>query len=126
MTSGPEAQTIEPLKWNRIRIISSPAIRYSLILLAVGYLLWSTGSLELDWSRIRNGLPRAANMFARMVPPDFSRWELLVKGILELRVVFRAHTQRLGQLRQPLREIIVVLEQFDYLILVYFRHPFIS
>ena len=83
MTSGPEAQTIAPLKWNRIRIISSPAIRYSLILLAVGYLLWSTGSLELDWSRIRNGLPRAANMFARMVPPDFSRWELLVKGILE-------------------------------------------
>ncbi|MEN8246538.1 MAG: phosphonate ABC transporter, permease protein PhnE [Thermodesulfobacteriota bacterium] len=83
MTPSSEAQTIQPLKWNRIRIISNPRVRYGLILMAVGYLIWSTGTLELDWARINNGLPRAANMFARMVPPSFSRWELLVKGMLE-------------------------------------------
>ena len=46
----------------------------------------------------------------------------LVKRIFELRIIFRVHAQRFGQLRQPLREISVVLEQFDYLFLVYFRH----
>jgi phosphonate transport system permease protein len=83
MTTNSEAQAAAALKWNRIRIISNPMVRYGLLLLAVGYLIWSTGTLELDWGRIKNGLPRAANMFARMIPPDFSRWELLVKGILE-------------------------------------------
>jgi phosphonate transport system permease protein len=30
-----------------------------------------------------NGIPRAINMFSRMFPPDFSRWNLLIKGLLE-------------------------------------------
>jgi len=29
------------------------------------------------------GFPRALDIFARMVPPDFSRWELLVNGMIE-------------------------------------------
>ena len=83
MTSTPEAQAASPPHWNRIRIISSPLIRYGLILLAIGYFIWSTQTIEIDWARVKNGVPRAANMLARMFPPDFSRWQLLVRGLLE-------------------------------------------
>ncbi len=37
----------------------------------------------MDWSRVAAGLPRAKNMIVRMIPPDFSRGQLLARGILE-------------------------------------------
>jgi len=69
--------------WSRIRMIDSPALRFALILLAGTYIVWSISTLDLNWTRFSNGVPRAINMFSRMVPPDFSRWSLLLKGILE-------------------------------------------
>ncbi len=83
MTSSAQSQNAADLRWHRIRIIETPLFRYVLIVLALAYLVWSAGSLEINWNRIANGIPRAANMFARMVPPDFSRWSLLLKGMLE-------------------------------------------
>lgn len=71
------------LQWHRIRMIENPLIRYGLTMLAVAYIFWSISTLDIEWTRVSNGLPRAANMFARMLPPDFSRWELLVRGMLE-------------------------------------------
>ena len=82
MPSG-QSQTTSNLQWHRIRIIENPLFRYSLILLALAYLVWSASTLEINWPRIANGIPRAANMLARMVPPDFSRWSLLLRGMLE-------------------------------------------
>ena len=52
-------------------------------MLTVVYLVWSVGTLDIHWTRVSNGLERALNMLVRMFPPDFSRWNLLVKGILE-------------------------------------------
>jgi phosphonate transport system permease protein len=52
-------------------------------MLAVVYIFWSLSTLQVDWSRVIDGLPRAVNIIVRMVPPDFSRWELLTKGVLE-------------------------------------------
>lgn len=69
--------------WNRIRMIENSNIRVALVCLGIIYLVWSLATLDLNWVRISNGLPRAANMFSRMVPPDFSRINLLTKGILE-------------------------------------------
>ena len=79
MNTSPE-QTHD---WQPIRLIAHPGLRYGLILLAVAYVFWSAGSLEINWTRFTNGLPRAANMFSRMFPPDFSRWSLLLKGLME-------------------------------------------
>ena len=76
-------QSTDSLQWQRIRIIETPWMRYGLILIGIAYLLWSTGTLDINWNRVANGLPRAANMFARMIPPDFSRWQLLLRGLLE-------------------------------------------
>lgn len=70
-------------KWHQIRMIENPALRYGLVALTVFYIFWSIGALDINWHRISNGIPRAGNMFARMIPPDFTRWELLIKGVLE-------------------------------------------
>ena len=70
-------------QWQQIRLIDSPGLRYGLIALAIAYIFWSVGSLDLNWTRFSNGVPRAINMFSRMFPPDFNRWNLLMKGLLE-------------------------------------------
>ncbi len=70
-------------EWHRIRIIENPRIRKGLIIAGLIYFLWSLSSLDIDWVRVGNGIPRAADILARMFPPDFSRWQLLVKGTLE-------------------------------------------
>jgi phosphonate transport system permease protein len=43
-------------------MIETPLIRQGLILLALAYLFWSVGTLDMDWSRVAAGLPRAKNM----------------------------------------------------------------
>ena len=83
MTPSGQSQTADSLKWHRIRIIENPLFRHGLMVLALVYLVWSASTLDINWNRIANGIPRAANMFARMVPPDFSRWSLLIRGLLE-------------------------------------------
>ena len=72
-----------PTSWRPPKLISNPAARYGLLVGAVAYLLWSIGALDIDWHRVEQGMGRAANMLARMFPPDFSRWELLARGVLE-------------------------------------------
>ncbi len=70
-------------RWQRIRMIDNPALRYGLLAMALVYFVWSFGALDINWNRVANGIPRATNMLARMFPPDFSRWGLLFKGIME-------------------------------------------
>ncbi len=72
-----------PLEWRRIRTIENPRLRQALAVLALAYLAWSTASLEVNWARVAEGIPRAVNMLLRMFPPDFSRWGLLFRGTLE-------------------------------------------
>ena len=72
-----------PTNWTRPSSVANPFHRWGLIAIAVGYIIWSVSTLEIDWNRIASGLPRAADIFSRMVPPDFSRWNLLVKGVME-------------------------------------------
>ena len=47
------------------------------------YLVWSLSTLKIDVDRTLSGFGRAIDLFARMIPPDFERWELLVKGMGE-------------------------------------------
>ncbi len=78
-----ENGAVTPPKWNQIRMIENPALRYGLIILGLIYIFWSVGALDISWHRISTGIPRAANMFSRMIPPDFSRSSLLIKGVVE-------------------------------------------
>jgi phosphonate transport system permease protein len=55
------------------------------------YLVVSVATLNIDFHRAAAGFGRAVDLFARMIPPDFSRWELLVKGMVEsLQMAFAA------------------------------------
>ena len=77
------AGTDYPETWKRPGLISNPLLHRGVMALAVLYVLWSIGSLDIDWHRVSQGFERAANLFGRMFPPDFSRWQLLLKGISE-------------------------------------------
>jgi phosphonate transport system permease protein len=83
MTLPIEKRFDPPRQWHRIRMIENPLIRNGLVVLAIGYICWSIISLDIDWGRIIIGFPRALNIVARMIPPDYSRWELLLRGVLE-------------------------------------------
>jgi len=72
-----------PVRWRPPKLIANPFYRHGLAVLAIAYLVWSLGTLEVDWSRTIQGFGRAGDIFARMFPPDFSRWQLLVRGVTE-------------------------------------------
>ncbi len=56
--------------------------RLGLLALAV-YTVYAATRLDLTWSRLSVGLGEAGRFLARMVPPNFARWELLLEGLLE-------------------------------------------
>ena len=70
-------------KWHQIRMIENPLLRYGLMAIGIAYFIWSFGALDINWHRVSSGIPRATNMLARMFPPDFDRWNLLFRGLLE-------------------------------------------
>ena len=47
------------------------------------FVLWNVLSLQVDPARVSRGLSRAWIVFGRAFPPDFTRWELLVEGVVE-------------------------------------------
>lgn len=70
-------------EWHRIKLIENPVLRYSLIVVLTAYMVFAFSTIEIDWGRFVSGLPRGGDILARMFPPDFSRWELLIRGVLE-------------------------------------------
>jgi len=48
------------------------------------YLALALGTLDIDWGRVAEGLPRGQKFLLAFFPPDFvSRWDSIVDGILE-------------------------------------------
>ncbi|MBK8742827.1 MAG: phosphonate ABC transporter, permease protein PhnE [Betaproteobacteria bacterium] len=47
------------------------------------YLAYATSHLELTWPRFLQGIGNGATFIGRMLPPNFERWELLLKGMAE-------------------------------------------
>lgn len=47
------------------------------------YLAYAASHLELSWARFVQGLGNGAHFIARMLPPNFDRWELLLQGLAE-------------------------------------------
>ena len=83
MNASSGAKSERAFQWQPIRMIENPLIRHALTLLALAYLFWTAGTLDMDWSRVAAGLARTKNMMVRMIPSDFSRGQLLTRGILE-------------------------------------------
>ncbi len=72
-----------PTTWSPPTFFKSRLVRYSFILGVIGYFIFSYFTLDADWERTLKGIPRALDIFQRMFPPDFSRWNLLLRGVLE-------------------------------------------
>jgi phosphonate transport system permease protein len=49
----------------------------------VAYVIYACAQLEVSWARVATGLENAAHFLGRLFPPNFSRGDLLVKGLLE-------------------------------------------
>ncbi len=69
--------------WRPPKFIHNPVYRHGLNFAIIAYVVWSLGTLEVDWGRVAQGFPRAGDILVRMFPPDFSRWELLARGVVE-------------------------------------------
>lgn len=70
--------------WRRPHFIETPWIRYTLIVLAVLYLVFALSTLRVNPQRIIQGIPRAAQIFSGAIPPDFqARGSLIVSGFIE-------------------------------------------
>lgn len=77
------AETSYPTEWRKPSFFGTRT-RQNLVYGAVAaYFVWSIFDLNVDINRVLAGFPRALDIFIRMVPPDFSRWELLAGGMIE-------------------------------------------
>ncbi len=72
-----------PSTWRPPTFFTNNLVRFLTLAAVVGYFIFSFLTLEADWGRTVKGIPRAMDIFARMFPPDLSRWSLLVRGVME-------------------------------------------
>jgi phosphonate transport system permease protein len=73
-----------PQYWRPLPLIANARLRWCLIGGAGVYLLLALASLEVNWQRVLEGLPRAARLIAAFFPPDFtSRQEDIIEGMIE-------------------------------------------
>lgn len=80
-----------PVRWRPPSFFGSHARGRVAIGLALAYLVWAIHGLNVDSERVLAGIPRAFSLLDRMIPPDFGRWELLLKGMGEsLQMAFAA------------------------------------
>lgn len=79
----PALSSTAPENWRAPSIFGSPGRRLAFWALVGAYLVWSLSTLNIDTARVLAGLPRAWMILERMMPPDFSRWQILLSGMLE-------------------------------------------
>ena len=73
-----------PTQWNKPPCISSPVVRYALIIAAIIYLMLSIGSLEINWLRLSQGWERAWVFVKGFLTPDFTtRGADIWQGMIE-------------------------------------------
>lgn len=60
----------------------NPWSRVAAVALVV-YVIYACAQLEVSWDRLMIGLDNGAKFLDRLFPPNFSRWDLLVKGLQE-------------------------------------------
>ena len=56
--------------------------RVAAVLLVI-YVIYACAQLEVSWERVQAGLGNAAHFFSRLFPPNFTRSDLLIKGLTE-------------------------------------------
>lgn len=75
--------SVHPTTWHPPPFFGTRARQNVALLLAAAYCVWAVTGLDIDPQRALAGFGRAWDLLARMVPPNFSRGELLAKGLIE-------------------------------------------
>ncbi len=71
-------------RWTKPPFIKDPRLRWGLGLGAAIYLAFAFGTVDVNWMRVIEGLPRGQRFVAGFFPPDFvSRWAEILDGIYE-------------------------------------------
>jgi phosphonate transport system permease protein len=79
-----ETAAVSHRHWRRPPFIKDPRIRWCLWIGAAVYLALALGTMEINWGRFFEGLPRGQRFIASFFPPDFvSRWSSIYDGIYE-------------------------------------------
>ncbi|WP_420406127.1 phosphonate ABC transporter, permease protein PhnE [Nisaea sp.] len=78
------AATSYPRTWSRPPFVKRAWLRWTLYLGALVYLVASVGSVEVNWTRVWEGLDRGLRFVEGFLVPDFtSRWEDILIGMEE-------------------------------------------
>ncbi|MEM1199428.1 MAG: phosphonate ABC transporter, permease protein PhnE [Pseudomonadota bacterium] len=73
-----------PRTWKKPPLIGNRLLRWALWFGAAIYLSVALGTMDINWGRVAEGLPRGQKFITAFFPPDFvSRWDSIVDGILE-------------------------------------------
>ena len=73
-----------PTTWHRPPLIAQRGLRYALYAVALAYLVLGLGTLEVNWQRAWEGLPRGGAFVSGFLAPDFlSRGADIWQGLLE-------------------------------------------
>ncbi|CAH6898447.1 Phosphonates import ATP-binding protein PhnC (modular protein) [Vibrio chagasii] len=71
-------------QWTKPPLISSPWLRWSLIIVVAVYLYLATQSVDVNWARIYEGSERGLQFIMAFMNPDFSgRWDNIYQGLIE-------------------------------------------
>ena len=66
-----DAAVTSPRTWKRPPSITSPVLRWTLIIGAVIYLIAAFATIEVNWSRVYEGLERGWKFVVAFTNPDF-------------------------------------------------------
>ncbi len=71
-------------RWKKPPFIKDARLRWALGHGIAIYLALAFGTMEVNWARVAEGLPRGAKFVAAFFPPDFvTRWDEIIDGIYE-------------------------------------------
>lgn len=66
------ASKFYPDNWKRPPFIKNPAVRWAIIVGAAVYLATALGTMDVNWSRVAEGLPRGERFVKAFFPPNFA------------------------------------------------------
>jgi len=81
--TGADGAAATTRTWRKPPMIRNRWLRWLIVVLGAAYIVYAVDDVNLDIDRMIRGIPKAIDMFGQMVPPDFSRWQLLLEGLLE-------------------------------------------
>jgi len=82
-TPTPRAATLGP-SWSPPRLVEPTWARWLLALGIIGYLYLALNSVDVNWTRVAEGLVRAGRLFEGFLSPNFTaRWDDIQQGMIE-------------------------------------------